>query len=98
MYRSYWGCAALRVLNALDLPLDADEETVTRAVREAYPFGGRSRHPYKVSLASVSWTASARPSASRPGSRSSSRKVESALSSTAHLSATVCKIGGAAPF
>jgi len=30
------------------LPADADENAVRRALRDAYPFGQREMHPYKV--------------------------------------------------
>lgn len=44
---------ALEILNGLKLPLNASDDEVARAVREAYPWGPRSHHPYKAWLAAV---------------------------------------------
>lgn len=46
--RGRWYAASISTLRALDLSLDADDRTVRAAVREAYPFGERAYHPYKV--------------------------------------------------
>lgn len=43
----------LEVLNGLHLPLDLPAPEVAKAVFDAYPFGERKYHPYKVWLAVV---------------------------------------------
>jgi hypothetical protein len=53
--RGTWAAAADRALKqAFDaLPAGADAAAIEKAIHDAYPFGPRSHHPYKVWLARV---------------------------------------------
>lgn len=46
---SYWRDKSLEIIReVLEECKDADEATKRRRLREAYPFGERSMHPYKI--------------------------------------------------